>query len=393
MEHQYLVVAALILVAVELSGLAARRLGQPSVLGKLLSGVILGPAVLNWVQPGPWIAEAAQVGVILLMFIAGLETDLGQFRRSVGGAFLVATVGVIVPFIGGWGLAESEGYHGIPAVFTGVLLVATSVSISVQTLRELGRLTSREGATILGAAVIDDVLGLIVLSAVLGLASGGGANLASDLPIMLLKIAAFLAAAFGAGRYLLPPLIRAIAKVETGAARTAMAIAAALAFGYVAEAFGLAAIVGAYVLGLALGSAGLSRSLLPETEAVTFSFFAPFFFVNVGLAANFAGVGGRFWLFAVALCAVAVATKVIGCGVGARMGGFSRKSSLVIGAGMVARGEVGLIVASIGLEQKLIPQELYSGMIAVTLITTLVTPPLLKWALGRAGGHKEQEAR
>ena len=383
MEHPYLLEAALILVAVELAGLASRRLGQPAVLGKLLSGVILGPAMLNWVQPGPWIAEAAQVGVILLMFIAGLETDLGQFRRSVAGAGLVATVGVIVPFAGGWALAELEGYHGMPAVFAGVLLVATSVSISVQTLRELGRLTSREGATILGAAVIDDVLGLIVLSAVLGLAGGGGAHLAEDLPILLIKISAFLAAAFGAGRYLLPPLIRAAAKVETGVARTAMAIAAALAFGFVAEAFGLAAIVGAYVLGLALGAAGLSRSLLPETEAVTFAFFAPIFFVNVGLAANFAGVGGRFWLFALALSAVAVVTKLIGCGLGARLARFSRSSALVIGAGMVARGEVGLIVASIGLERGLIPEQLYSGMIAVALVTTLVTPPLLKWALHR----------
>jgi len=377
MKHEFLWHTALILVSIKLVGHLTRKLGQPSVLGKLLVGIILGPAILGILHPDPWIKDAAEVGVILLMFLAGLETDLGEFKKSVGGATLVAILGVIIPFAGGWGVATLYGNAGLTAVFIGVLLVATSVSISVQTLRELGRLTSREGTTILAAAVIDDVLGLIVLSVTLGMASSDGAGLAS-VGLLLGKIVGFLVVAILVGWYLLPPLVNWAKSFQVGAPRTAIAIAAALAFGFAAEQFGVAAIVGAYLAGLALSAAGHGHDLMNEVESVTFSFFAPFFFVSVGLAANFTGVSGSFWIFALALSAVAILTKVIGCGLGAKLAGFSGNSSLGIGAGMVARGEVGLIVASIGLDRGIIDNAMFTAMIAVALLTTLVTPPLLK---------------
>ncbi len=377
MKHEFLWQTALILVSIKLAGHLSRRLGQPSVLGKLLVGIILGPALLGILHPNDWIKEASEVGVVLLMFLAGLETDLGEFKKSFVGALAVAVLGVAVPFAGGWGVAAAFGYSGISAVFIGVLLVATSVSISVQTLRELGRLASKEGTTILAAAVIDDVLGLIVLSITLGMAGGAEAG-GSSVVLLIGKIAGFLVAAGLVGWFVLPPLVRAAKGFQVGAPRTAIAIAAALAFGFAAEQFGVAAIVGAYLAGLALGAAGLGHDLMHEVETVTFSFFAPFFFVNVGLAANFAGVSGSFWVFALVLAAVAIITKVIGCGLGAKLAGFGNRSSLGIGAGMIARGEVGLIVAAIGLDRGIISRPLFTAMVAVALLTTLVTPPMLK---------------
>lgn len=390
MKHEFLWQTALILISIKLIGHATRRLGQPSVLGKLLVGIILGPAMLGILHPSQWIKEAAEVGVILLMFLAGLETNVGEFKKSFVGALLVAVAGVAIPFAGGWGIAVAFGHHGISAIFIGVLLVATSVSISVQTLRELGRLASKEGTTILAAAVIDDVLGLIVLSVTLGMAGGADAG-ATSIGLLLGKIAGFLVAAGLVGWYVLPPLIRAAKKFQVGAPRTAIAIAAALAFGFMAEEFGVAAIVGSYLAGLALGAAGLGHDLMDEVETVTFSFFAPFFFVSVGLAANFTGVTGSFWVFALVLSAVAILTKIIGCGLGARAAGFSNRSSLGIGAGMVARGEVGLIVGAIGLDRGIIDNSLFTAMVAVALLTTLVTPPLLK-AIFKAKASKEPTA-
>lgn len=373
-----------VIVSVLLAGQISRRLGQPSVLGQLLVGVLLGPALLGWLEPTPLIKAMAEIGVVLLMFMAGLETNAEDIRRSALAATLVAVGGVVLPFLGGWATASAWGYTGATAVFTGVLLVATSVSISAQTLRELGQLRSRPGVTILAAAVIDDILGIIVLSLVLGAlgaevpdaarAGHGG----EPLGLLLVKIVAFFAAAGLAGWKLLPPVLRWVSRFEAGTAVLAAGIAVALGYAYAAEAAGLAGIIGAYLAGLLLSPTGFRGRLMHEVEHTAYAFFVPFFFVSVGLTATFTGLTGAFFAFVLALAAVAVITKLAGAGLGALLGGFRLRPALGIGAGMVARGEVGLIVAAIGLERGLLQPELYTAMVIVSLLTTLVTPPLLK---------------
>ncbi|MFO7171911.1 MAG: cation:proton antiporter [Bacillota bacterium] len=368
----------LVLVSVLVAGYLSRRANQPAVFGQLLAGVILGPAVLGWLHPSPLLKELSEVGVILLMFLAGLETDVSEFRRNAGAATLVAVLGVVLPFIGGWLLAGLHGYPTPTAIFTGTLLVATSVSISVQTLRELGRLRSREGVTILGAAVLDDVLGILVLSLVLGFLSAGEGSGLGSLAGLLVRIAIFFVVAGAVGRYLLPGLLRWFDRFPLPAARQGAAIACALFFAFTAEAFGLAGIVGAYLAGLTLSAAGGQEELYHDLEKTAFAFLVPFFFVGVGLSVQLSGLAGEGLGFIVVLSLLAILTKVVGCGLGALLSRFPLRSALGVGAGMVARGEVGLIVAAIGLDRQLIGPELFTAMVIVVLVTTLVTPPLLK---------------
>ncbi|HYF91138.1 MAG TPA: cation:proton antiporter [Symbiobacteriaceae bacterium] len=380
----FLLQSVVILASVLLAGQVSRRLGQPSVLGQLLVGVLLGPALLGWLQPTAFVREVAEIGVVLLMFLAGLETNFDDIRKSALAATLVALGGVALPFVGGWWVASAWGYAPPTAVFTGVLLVATSVSISAQTLRELGYLRERPGVTILAAAVIDDVLGIMVLSLVLG-ALGGAAGAGDGHghggdPILLLlgKIALFFALGSLAGWKLLPPVVKWVSRFEAGTAVLATGVSLALVYAWTAEQAGLAGIIGAYLAGLMLSMTDFRGRLLHEVEHTAFAFFVPFFFVSVGLTARFAGLSASFVVFVLVLAAVAVVTKLLGAGAGALLGGFRGREAAGIGAGMVARGEVGLIVAAIGLERGLLQDDLYTAMVLVSLLTTLVTPPLLK---------------
>jgi len=381
----FLIQSVVVLVSVLLAGQISRRLGQPSVLGQLLVGVLLGPALLGWVEATPVIKAVAEVGVILLMFLAGLETNFEDIRKSALAATLVAIFGVALPFVGGWLTAGAYGYPGATAVFTGVLLVATSVSISAQTLREMGRLHDRAGVTILAAAVLDDVLGILVLSVVLGsvggdmaAATGGHGHGADPIGILLLKIAGFFVAAILVGWKVLPPIVKWVSRFEAATAAISIAISVALAYAYAAEMLGLAGIIGAYVAGMMLGMTDFRRRLMHEAEQVAYAYFVPFFFVSVGLTVQLKGISGSFAIFIAVLSAVAILTKLVGGGLGALLGGFKFRDAMGVGAGMIARGEVGLIVAAIGLERGLLENQLYTAMIIVSLLTTLFTPPLLK---------------
>lgn len=374
---------AIIVFAVKLLGHWSVKLGQPSVLGKLLAGIILGPSLLNFIHPSPLISELAEVGVILLMFLAGLETDMQEFKKSAFASTLVAISGVVVPFVGGFALSYLFGYEMTTAIFIGALLVATSVSISVQTLKELGRLKSKEGVTILGAAVLDDVLGVIILSAVLGFTAGGSAEGAGIGPLLIVigKIAVFFVVAVLLGYYVLPKLIAWFKKLEVTETLLAIGVIAALAFAYLGELFGIAGIVGAYTCGLMLGLTSSRDELAHKVESFSYPFFVPLFFFNIGLIANFREMSTDIIWFSILLAIVAVLTKVVGCGIGAKIAKFSTRSSIGIGIGMVARGEVGLIIAMIGVERGIISNSLFGAAIIVVLVSTLVTPPLLKLAM------------
>lgn len=386
-QMHFLLELVIILIAVKLAGHLSRKIGQPSVFGELLVGIILGPALLGWIHMDPkhpgLLKELAEVGVILLMFLAGLETDVEEFKKTAYGSSLVAVGGIIFPLITGFAVGLMFGYNYVTATFIGTLLVATSVSISVQTLRELGQLQSKEGVTILGAAVLDDVLGIIILSVVVGFsASDGGGGSVLDIVILLIKIAFFFVATLLIGKYVLPRLFRWANNLMTTEVLLTFGIISALALAYFAEMFGLAGIVGSYFAGLMLSLTRFRHELFEKVETVSFSFFVPIFFVSIGVSADVSGITGSILLMIVVLCLVAILTKVIGGGLGAKLAGFDWRSSAGIGSGMVARGEVGLIVASIGLSRGLIDNDLFTVTVLIVLVTTLVTPPLLKLTFG-----------
>ena len=386
-DYHFLLELVIILAAVKLAGHFSKKIGQPSVFGELLVGIILGPAILGWIvvdpkQPG-LIKELAEVGVILLMFLAGLETDVEEFKKTAYGSSLVAVGGVIFPLILGFAVGLMFGYNTSTSIFIGTLLVATSVSISVQTLRELGQLQTKEGITILGAAVLDDVLGIILLSVVVGFTAGGGGGSVVDIMILLAKIVLFFVLTIVIGRFLLPRLFRWSANLMTSEVLLAFGIITALGFAYSAEMFGLAGIVGSYFAGLMLSLTKYRTELFERVEIIAFSFFVPIFFVSIGVTADVSGLTKEILLLMVVLSLVAILTKLIGAGLGTKLAGFNWNSSMGIGAGMVARGEVGLIVASIGLTRGLIDNDLFTVTVIIVLVTTLVTPPMLKAIFSR----------
>jgi Kef-type K+ transport system membrane component KefB len=378
----FLVELAVILVAAKLAGDLAARWGQPPVLGQLVAGLVLGVValatrgVLPLAEAEAPISQTANLGVILLMFLAGLETDWGQMRQTGKAAFSAAFVGVLVPLLGGWGVARAFGMPTGEALFVGVILTATSVSITAQTLLELGSLQTIEGATILGAAVIDDVIGLVVFS--LAIASVGSAS--GNLVVLALLLLAFFLACAIVGDRVLPWIIDRSQLLRSSEAPLGMALALALLLAVAAENVGIAGITGAYLAGLLINRRDAFEELTDKVKVIAYGLFVPVFLVKTGMDANLQDLGASA-AFVGVLSVVAIATKVFGCALGARLTGLSNRQSLVVGAGMVGRGEVALIVASLALASSVISTGVYSATVVVVLITTLATPPLLRLAL------------
>lgn len=362
----------IILVATKLAGDLAARLGQPSVLGKLLIGLILGPSVLGWIENTEVLSEISQIGVILLMFIAGLETDLKEFKRSGKAGALVGLGGIVVPLGLGWLSGLAIGLDTLEAIFLGLLLSATSVSITVQSLREMGQLNTREGNTLMSAAVIDDVVVVILLAFLLGFA-GGDVNL----PLLIGKKIAFFLIAILVGWKGVPWLLQKFVPLRVTESVITMALALCFLFAWFAELSGVAAIIGAYIAGVAISQTKQKAEVMHKTETIAYSIFVPVFFTSIGVMTEIQGIGGNWWLVVV-LSVVAVLTKWVGSGVGAKLAGFSTPSSLAVGAGMVSRGEVALIIAAIGMEAGLLDSSLFAVLVVVVLVTTVLTPPLLK---------------
>lgn len=371
---------AVILVAAKLAGLAARRLGLPVVFGELAAGVLIGPSVLGWVQPSETVSAVAEVGAVVLMFIAGLETDLTQLRRVGRTAFAAAVGGVILPFVGGTGLARLFGMPLLASLFVGALLTATSVSITAQTLRELDQLRTPEGAAILGAAVIDDVLGVLVLSLVVAFGQGGS-GLSALLP--LVNMAVFLPVAVLVGHVALPPLAGRLAQLESRETSLALVLGLALASAWAAQVWGsVAGITGAYLAGLLLSRTDLREWAIEGSAILGYGLLVPVFLVSVGLHARFDALVAA-PAFALLMIAVAIVAKLGGCMLGAWLTGFGTKSATRVGLGMISRGEVALVIASLGLSSGIIGTELFAGAVAMTVVTTLLTPVILRLAYCR----------
>ena len=397
MSHvlQLLLLLAVVVSAAKLAGALANRVGQPAVFGEILIGLVLGPTVLNilgwpvFATPAeasagstallPVLRDLSEIGVVLLMFVAGLETDIVGLRRVGKVAFWSAFGGVVLPFAGGATVAVA---FGLPlywqGIFVGAILTATSVSISAQTLIELGALRSREGSTILGAAVIDDVMGIIVLSVVVAgaRASAGGVDI-SQIVIVAVRMAAFFVVAVMAGRWL-PHVFRWASALGVGQAVLAAAVVLAFLYAWTAEYLGgVAAITGAYIAGVLVAQTEFKTQVDAGIHPLTYSMFVPVFFIGIGLQANGRELGDRA-AFAVVLVVVAILTKAVGCGVFARLFGFTAKESVRVAVGMISRGEVGLIVAGYGLTNGLIDRNVFSASVIMVLVTTMVTPPMLR---------------
>lgn len=371
---EFILYLVLILFFTKIAGDLSVRLGQPSVLGKLVVGIILGPAVLGWVESNEFIHYLSEIGVILLMFIAGLETDLEQLRKNWKSAFSVAIGGIILPFIGGYGVAALFGLNHNFSLFMGVLFSATSVSISVQVLKDMNRLNSREGTTILGAAVVDDVL-VVILLAIMMSFLGTGEEI--SLGLIIGKKLIFFIMIIAIGWLVVPKFMSLLSNLKVTEAVMTMALILCFSFAYFAEIMGMAGIIGAFAAGIAISQTSFRQAVETKIEPIAYSIFVPVFFVSIGLNVSFKGIGEQI-IFVIALTAVAIVTKLMGGALGARLTGFNNRSSWAIGSGMISRGEVALIIASTGLQVGLLMPDYFTSVVLAVIATTLIAPPMLK---------------
>ena len=372
---------AIIIVFAKLFGVLARKCKAPQVVGEIIAGLLIGPSVLGLVQQTDFLTGLAEVGVVLLMFSAGLETNLKELMRTGPVAFLIACFGVFVPLVGGtllymgfYGAAPFGSEKFYTALFIGVIMTATSVSITVQSLREIGKLKGKVGTTILSAAIIDDVIGIIVLTFVVGFK-----NPESNPGKVVINTVLFFVMAIVVGIILYKVFKGFDARYPHTRRIPIMSLALCFFFAYAAEHyFGIADITGAYVAGIILCSIQDSAYIEEKMEISSYMIFGPVFFASIGLKTNIDNVNGEILLFSLGFVLVALITKIIGCGLMARVCRFSFHDSVKIGVGMMTRGEVALIVAQKGLSVGLLTPVYFTSVILLIIISSIATPIALK---------------
>lgn len=382
-NYQFLLDLALILLSTKLLGLLTRRFNMPQVVGALLAGLILGPAMIGILQETDFTSKLSEVGVITLMFTAGLETDMQEMKKAGKTCFIIALIGVIVPLIGGFALAsvfntqpnDAKCSLFLQNVFIGVVLTATSVSITVETLKELGKLNTRAGNAILGAAVIDDILGIICLTLITSMADSS-----INIGTTLVKIVLFFILAIGVG-VIFNKLFEKYQEYYNKDMRRFVIIGFVfcLLLSYCAEKFfGVADITGAYLAGMIISNTQRSKYISNRFETLNYAFLSPVFFASVGLKVTLPSMTANIIIFALLLTVVAILSKIVGCGLGAKLCGLSNKESVQVGMGMISRGEVALIVASKGSSLGLMSSALFGPVVIVVIVTTIVAPIVLK---------------
>ena len=388
---------SIILFSAKIAGYVSIRLGQPSVLGELVVGILLGPSLLNLLglpfiehSMAETIVEFSEFGVLLLMFIAGLELHFGEMQRNIRVAVSAGFLGVIFPIVLGWGTGQLFGMDPTASIFLGLTLGATSVSISAQTLIELKVLRSRVGLSLLGAAVFDDILIILFLSVFLAVQAGGGTS--PGVLMIVLRMILFIVFSILFGLWALPWLIRKTSRLPISQGLLTISLIVMFVYGIAAELFGgMAAITGAFLAGLMLGRCPEKERIEAGTHALAYGLFVPIFFVNIGLSINLRGFALESVLMTLVIIVVAVAGKWLGAGWGARLGGLAGIEAVQLGAGMISRGEVGLIVADVGIREGLIFDSEFSAIVMMVLVTTLITPPILRALFAKkndAGGKK-----
>lgn len=381
-SYKYLLDIALILISTKILGLLTRRIQLPQVVGALIAGLLLGPACFGVLQETDFIKNIAEIGVIVLMFAAGLETDVQELKKTGLASFIIALLGVIVPLVGGYFVATiynpvTDQQTMLQNIFVGVVLTATSVSITVETLKELGKLSTKTGNAILGAALIDDVLGIIALTVI---SSFAGSDV--SLWVILLKILGFFIFC-GVVAFLFIKFVNPwINKYKKDLRRfVILAFAFCLLMSFSAEYFfGVSDITGAFVAGLILSNNKKTSYMLNRFDTVSYVLLSPVFFASVGLKVTFSNMSATVVVLTVLLLVVAILSKMIGCGLGAKICKYTNLQSVKIGIGMISRGEVALIVATKGMSMELMKDEFFAPLVLVVVATTIVTPILLKLA-------------
>ena len=383
MEYGYLLSLALILLSTKLCGLVTKRIRLPQVVGALAAGLLLGPACLGILKKTEFITEVSELGVIVLMFSAGLETDIKELKKTGKASFIIALCGVIVPLLGGFGVASIFNTKNdldtslfLQNLFIGVILTATSVSITVETLKELGKLSTKSGNAILGAALIDDILGIIALTIITS-----AADSSVNIGIVLLKILLFFVFAIIAGVGFNYAYGIWCKRTKNDLRRYVIAgFVFCLLMAYCAEHFfGVADITGAFVAGLAMSTSSKAQYVTNRFETLSYMLLSPVFFASIGLQVVLPKMTTSIIVFSLLLLLVAVISKVAGCGIGAKICKYSNKDSLRIGVGMISRGEVALIVASKGAAVGLMNDKYFGPIVIMVVVTTIITPILLKF--------------
>ena len=374
---EFIGILCLILVTTSLAAHICRRIGVPGVVGQLLVGLIVGAGGLNLIHSSELIHISSEIGVILLMFLAGLESDIELLKKYFKPGMLVAIFGVIFPLLLGAGGGFIFKSTATEAFFFGVVLAATSVSISVEVLKELHAVNTKEGSTILGASVVDDILIVLVLSislTFLGANQGNGGSLG----LTLLKELIYFGLIFLLVRWIAPYLMNLSEKIYTTASVIIMSLIICLGMSYVADLVGLSSVIGAFFAGIAVGQTKVKERVFINVESIGYAIFIPVFFVNIGLEVELASIIKQFPFIAL-FVVIAVISKLFGGYLGSKMAGFSNNSAWMVGAGMISRGEMALIVLQIGQTGGLIPEKYFAPMVITILISTLVSPLILKF--------------
>ncbi len=401
MTYNFLLDLALILLCTKILGLLTRSFKMPQVVGALLAGVILGPAVLDVLSDKDFITKISEIGVIVLMFTAGMETDIKELKKTGKASFIIALCGVLVPLGGGFLLAHffngpdlSEGATAslfLQNMFIGVILTATSVSITVETLKEMGKLNTRAGNAILGAAIIDDILGIIALTIITSMADPS-----VQIGIVLLQIVGFFVFAAVAGILFFLFFRKLQNHYHKDMRRfVILAFVFCLLISYCAEEFfGVADITGAFIAGLIISNTQRAPYIASRFETLSYTLISPVFFASIGLKMTMPEMTPHIIIFSVLLMVIAVLTKIIGCGLGAKLCKYSNREAVQVGVGMVSRGEVALIVATKGAALGLMSNAFMGPIILTVVFTTVIAPILLKFAFanrknGKGGGEED----
>ncbi|WP_069999535.1 cation:proton antiporter [Cellulosilyticum sp. I15G10I2] len=393
LSYKYLFDIALILISTKLLGLLTRKFQMPQVVGALLAGLILGPAMLNILNETNFIQQMAELGVIVLMFTAGLETDIQELKKTGKASLIIALMGVLFPLLGGFVIASifNKG-DGISTnammqnIFIGIILTATSVSITVETLKELGKLSTRAGNAILGAALIDDILGIIGVTIITSLADP---SQSVNIWLVLAKIILFFICSLGIGFIFYKFFAKWVKRYDKDLRRfiiVAFVFCLLLAFA-AEEFFGVADITGAFIAGLIISNTERTKYIEARFNTMSYILLSPIFFASIGISIEMPKMSGNIIWFTILLLIAAILTKVIGCGIGAKLCKYSNKESLRIGVGMVSRGEVALIIASKGAAVGLMSAAMFGPVVVMVVVTAIITPILLKIVFRKNNNH------
>lgn len=384
LSYEFLFDIALILMSTKLLGLLTKKIQLPQVVGALLAGLLLGPACLNILHETDFIIQLAELGVIVLMFTAGLETDITELKKTGKASIIIAILGMIIPLVGGFALASVFNKGGISDadapillqnIFIGIILTATSVSITVETLKELGKLSTRAGNAILGAAIIDDILGVIALTVVTSVTSAD-----VSINMVLIKIVAFFIIGGLAGVLFSKVMEQSMRRYNMDLRRfVVLSFVFCLLLSFCAEHFfGVADITGAFIAGLVLSNTPRKHYIMNRFETTAYMLLSPIFFASIGIKVVIPEMTPTLIAFSVALVIMAILTKVLGCGLGAKLCRYTNTEAIQIGTGMVSRGEVALIVANKGAAFGLMGSVFFGPIVIMVVVTTVITPVLLK---------------